>query len=63
MPKADDFDNFFDYEQGEVTSLQTLHFEFDFNEITPSKLLRNNIKVKDKYCGVLVYMYHKSALN
>jgi hypothetical protein len=30
----------------------------DFNEISPSKLLRN-IKVKEKFCVVLV---HKSAL-
>jgi hypothetical protein len=25
-------------------------FVFDFNEITPSKLLRNNIEVKEKFC-------------
>jgi hypothetical protein len=33
----------------------------DFNEISPSKLLRNNIKVKEKFCVVLVHSYHKSA--
>jgi hypothetical protein len=36
-------------------------FVFDFNEISPSKLLRNNIKVKEKFCVVLVHSYHKSA--
>jgi hypothetical protein len=30
-------------------------FVFDFNEITPSKLLENNIKVKEKFCVVLVH--------
>jgi hypothetical protein len=34
---------------------------FDFNEISPSKLLGNNIKLKDKFCVVLVHSYHKSA--
>jgi hypothetical protein len=29
----------------------------DFNEITPSKLLRNNIKVKEKFCVVLVHSH------
>jgi hypothetical protein len=29
-------------------------FEFDFNEITPSKLLGNNIKVKEKFSVVIV---------
>jgi hypothetical protein len=36
-------------------------FVFDFNEITPLKLLRNNIKVKEKFSVVLVHSYHKSA--
>jgi hypothetical protein len=34
---------------------------FDFNEISPSKLLRNNIKVKEKFCVVFVCSSHKSA--
>jgi hypothetical protein len=31
-----------------------VHFVSDFNEITPSKLLKNKIKVKEKFCVVLV---------
>jgi hypothetical protein len=39
-------------------SHHTCKFESDFNEITPSKLLRNNIKVKEKFYVMLVYSYH-----
>jgi hypothetical protein len=35
-------------------------FVSNFNEITPSITSRNNIKVKEKFCVVLVYSYHKS---
>jgi hypothetical protein len=34
---------------------------FDFNKITPSKFLSNNIKVKEKFCVVLVHSNRKSA--
>jgi hypothetical protein len=33
----------------------------DFNEITPSKLLGNKIKVKEKFCVVLVHSLHTTA--
>jgi hypothetical protein len=36
-----------------------MFFISDFNEITPSKLLENNIKVKEKFCVVLVHSFHK----
>jgi hypothetical protein len=36
-------------------------FVSDFNEITPSTLLGNNIKVKEKFCVVLVHSLHASA--
>jgi hypothetical protein len=42
----------------------TFIFIFDSNEITPSKLLRNKIQVKEKFCVVLVHTthsYHKSV--
>jgi hypothetical protein len=32
---------------------------FDSNEITPSKLLGNNIKIKEKFSVVLVHFSHK----
>jgi hypothetical protein len=45
-----------------ITVLNTWEFVSDFNEITPSKLLRNNIKVKEKFCVVLVHFNnHNSA--
>jgi 2-oxoglutarate dehydrogenase complex dehydrogenase (E1) component-like enzyme len=37
-------------------------FISDFNEITPSKLLGNNIKVKEKIYLVLVHSYHTSTI-
>jgi hypothetical protein len=36
-------------------------FVSDFNEIPPSKLLRTNIKVKEKFCVVLVHSFDKTA--
>jgi hypothetical protein len=38
-------------------------FLCDFNKISPSKLLKNNIKVKEKFSVVLVHSHHKNAHN
>jgi hypothetical protein len=42
----------------------TISFNFvtDSNEITPSKLLGSNTKVKEKFSVVLDHSYHKSKL-
>jgi hypothetical protein len=32
---------------------------YDFNEISTSKLLGNNIKVTDKFCVLLVHSFHR----
>ena len=45
----------------ELKVMKVCIFVTDFNEISPSKLLRNNIKVKEKFSVVLVHSHHKSA--
>jgi hypothetical protein len=52
----------FPHKQSEQTENFLHHMcilAFDFNEITPSKLLRNNIKLKEKCCVVLVHTSNK----
>jgi hypothetical protein len=39
-----------------------IHFLSDSNEISPSTLLRNNIKVKEKFYVVLVHSHHKCCI-
>jgi hypothetical protein len=44
-----------------VRKSMAVNLDSDFNEITPSKLLGNNIKVKEKFYVELVHSFHTSA--
>jgi ribonuclease Z len=41
-----------------ILEVNNFHFVYDFNEITPSKLLEISIKLKEKFFVVLVYFNH-----